>query len=600
MTPPDPTPPALPALPALPVVPRVAWAVLAAVLLATMAWALPRHIQPGDAGEFSTVLLRGGVPHPPGYPWMRMLGPFARLGEFAGLPAATAAALPCALLGIGGWLWLGASAARLCPWPPALTATALLGCSHVVVLHGCDAEVWGPLVFATAALVHLAVTRRRPPWQIGVVFGAALAVHLTALWLAPLAVLAVWPPTKAGPRGATLPLVARRFGAATAGGVGGLAVFATLAIGDVDAPWRWGELDSVGGVLRHVLRSDYGTFSLSLHDADVSASDQLGRAASSSVRAWTAGLLDHPAWAPVLLVAFAGAAATTWPRDRRGLLVAIAASWSLAAVVFPLMHDVEPRSAFGAWILERFDLMPLAISTLPFAVALAAVWTRVRRGWPRVLAAVTAAGLVAQQLATTGAAGIPADDDAVEVYAIDLLRTPDPSRPAIVIGTDDHRTFAVLFAQTVLGEGAKVVYIDASLLAHPWYRAALRRRMPTIPDDAMPVRMLTTLWSQPESRDVPVYLANDFSRPSTSLPRVPEGVLWRVLPPHGMAVSPDEVLGRHLAAMQRLVGPPTSSRSPFAADLAAAWGEPDARLRAALQRRAAPGAALALPASTPR
>ena len=170
----------------------------------------------------------------------------------------------------------------------------------------------------------------------------------------------------------------------------------------------------------------------------------------------------------------------------------------------------------------------------------------------------------------------------------------DVDAPVVVgaafgIGTDDHRSFAILFAQAVLGEGADVVYIDASLLAHPWYRAALRRRMPALPDEDKPVRLLVALWSTPEGRAIPVYLANDFSQPSTTLPRVPEGVLWRVLPPPGAAqmdvsldASPDAVVARHRSARARLVGPPRAAHSPFAADLAAAWGEPDARLRAAL------------------
>ena len=48
--------------------------------------ALPRTVQPGDAGEFATVMLRGGVPHPSGYPWMRLLGLPARGSWSLGLP----------------------------------------------------------------------------------------------------------------------------------------------------------------------------------------------------------------------------------------------------------------------------------------------------------------------------------------------------------------------------------------------------------------------------------------------------------------------------------------------------------------------------------
>lgn len=570
----DATPPAGP--------PRLASASLVLGLVAVVAWALPRAVQPGDAGEFATILLRGGVPHPPGYPWMRMLGPVAALAHGMGLPAATAAALPCALLGVAGWSWIAHVAARVCSWPIAFGTAAFVASAHVVVLHVDDAEVWGPLVFAAAGLLHLAETRTRAPWQVGAAFGAALAVHLTAVWLLPLVVHAAWPCD-----GARARALARALLGGVAGTLLGLSIFATLAIGDPEAPWRWGALDHASGVLRHVLRSDYGTFSLSLHDADPEPLAQLGRAAGSWVRAWSAGLLEHPAWSLALLGAIGVGVRLAWPRERPGLGLAIASAWLLSGVVFPLLHDIDPGSAFGGWILERFDILPLALSVVPLSVALAAVARALRPGAPRRLAQLTAVALLAKQLATTAELGVPADDDAIEVYARDVLRTPEPGAPAIVLGTDDHRSFAILFAQAVLGEGADVIYIDASLLAHPWYRAMLRRRMPALPDEDKPVRLLVALWSTPEHRAIPVYLANDFSQPSTTLPRVPEGVLWRVLPPAEPGVaeldaSPDAVVARHVAARARLVGPPAAAHSPFAADLAAAWAEPDARLRAAL------------------
>src|SRR5690606_21103446 len=57
---------------------------VAGVLLGVAAWAMPSAIQAGDAGEFATVMLRGGVPHPSGYPWMRILGWPARALEVLG------------------------------------------------------------------------------------------------------------------------------------------------------------------------------------------------------------------------------------------------------------------------------------------------------------------------------------------------------------------------------------------------------------------------------------------------------------------------------------------------------------------------------------
>jgi hypothetical protein len=166
----------------------------AVVLAAAYAAALPNHVQAGDAGEFSTVLLTGGMPHPSGYPWMRMLAALARPAWYLGLPPAAAAALPCAIAGALGWVLFQRTVASWgAPWVAAWVA-CLAGLSSTVLLHVPDAEVWGPLLFWTALFVHAAVgPRRRSPFILGLLLGLATSHHLSAVLLAPLAVGAAWP-----------------------------------------------------------------------------------------------------------------------------------------------------------------------------------------------------------------------------------------------------------------------------------------------------------------------------------------------------------------------------------------------------------------------
>jgi hypothetical protein len=113
--------------------------------------------------------------------------------------------------------------------------------------------------------------------------------------------------------------------------------------------------------------------------------------------------------------------------------------------------------------------------------------------------------------------------------------------------------------------------------------------VPGLPDVDKPVRLLATLWEDPAWREVPVYLTNDFSRPSRTLGRVPEGVLWRVIPP-GMESSPtfraDRVLQRHRDALSRYGAPsrePLVAGHPFAADLRATYTDTTAALAQALR-----------------
>ena len=232
-----------------------------------------------------------------------------------------------------------------------------------------------------------------------------------------------------------------------------------------------------------------------------------------------------------------------------------------------------------------------------------------RRGWAgdRLLArlaehrrtlclggAAIGLALFVAQLGAVLERGRPATERAIERAAIDLVESPDPRAApipsagepvrAIVFGTDDHRSFPVLYVQEVLGAGAHTLYIDAQLLAHPWYRARLRQRAPSLPEADKPLRMIGAIWSDPALAHVPIYLANVFSAPAERLAKVPEGLLLRVVPPvdhpsfEPEQWSAEAIVARHLAASARFqirpedfAGRAHPRGHPWSADLWAAY-----------------------------
>ncbi len=546
---------------------------MAIFVLAVLVWALPREIQPGDAGEFATVMLRGGIPHPSGYPWMRVLGLPARALWALGVPPATAAALPCALLGAAGLLLLHRVAGHLArPASPrgraviATLSTGLIASAPPMVLHLYDAEVWGPLIFAAGGFTWLALVRRARPWVLGLALGLAVSHHLTAILMLPLAVGAAWPET-------ATPKAVLRAGIAGLGGSGlGLSVLLTLMLGahGSDAAWAWGDTASLPGWLHHVTRGDYGVFELSLHNQRPPAWAQLRRAWQVQGGALSAQLSPHWVLSGIVVLLPCALVLRRGALPRR-LRLGLVGSVVLSGTLFPTVHNLDPTSPFGGWILERFDLLPLALLIPVVAMALTPLPAAVQgRGRAGLGLAIAGGLLILRQLVFTAWHGTPSDNPWVQTYALDVLRTPEV--PAVIVGTDDHRTFPLLYASEVLGERPDVLYIDASLLAHPWYRARLRSRaqaLPPLPDIDKPVRLLTALQADPAWDDVPLYLTNDFSRHSVGLERVPEGVLWRLEHPTG-ASSPDEVLARHERALARygpLVRTPFIDGHPFAADL---------------------------------
>lgn len=551
---------------------------LAVLLLLLCALAVPGHVQAGDAGEFATIMLEGGIPHPSGYPWMRLLGVPARALRALGLPPAAAAAWPCALAGVAAWLVLWPLLARWAGRAPATVAVAVLATASPVLVHVHDSEVWGPHLLAAALIVRLCARADPRPWQLGLGFGLAVSHHLSAVLLLPVVVGAAWP----------RPWSWRRLATNAAQGVGaglaGLSPYLTLAIGS-GGPWRWGETHSAGGLLRHVLRADYGVLALSLHPEDPAVIDQWSRGVRVVGSALSGGLASS-AWAAALVLVLVAALAL-----RRPAAAAPGPWWGLwgsvlaTTLAFPAAHNIDPTSPFGAWILERFDLLTILLWAPPWAVAAGRVLARAPTRPARAVLALFAATLVATQVARSIARGLPSGDDGVERYARDLLRTPPPDRLAIVIGTDDHRIFPILFVQHVLHEGTATLYVDASLLSQPWYRRHLRARLPALPEVDKPVALVGALWADAALRDTPIYLANVFSRPAASLPVVPHGVLWRVVAPHEPPPTAAEVTAEHLAALRRYGAPPSSPAAPahpWTDDLANTYNDGTRRLLAAL------------------
>jgi hypothetical protein len=557
---------------------RTEWSVvlLAPLLVALALWSVPHAVQAGDAGEFATVMLSGGIPHPSGYPWMRALGLLARGLWGLGVPPATAAALPAAMCGVAGWLLVHRICIRLgYAWIGAFV-TLLVAAAPIVVLHVNDSEVWGPHLFLSASFLYIAIqTSARPrAFLLGMLFGLALSQHLTAAMLLPVAVAAALPS-----EGDKMTGLLRNGGFGIAGGLLGLLPYASLAIGHGGA-WRWGETETVGGLVDHVLRRDFGLLSLSLHEEPVELTDSLARALTSIGEVLSAGLVASAWFGGAALVGILLLAGLWSLAHRDRVRTAVAVGWALSvgasALLFPAAGNIDPTSSFGAWILERFDLLTSLLLVVPTTLAIGWVVERVAAlleagGRERLFAAggwLIAAAMLLAQLAAVGERGRPATERGVELAAIDLVSTPDPEAPpipstgevpvrAIVFGTDDHRSFPVLYVQEVLGAGPHTLYIDAELLGYPWYRARLRERVPSLPDVDKPLAMIGAIWRDPELAHVPIYLANVFSRPAAQLDKLPEGMLWRVVPATqpGFAAdnwTHDRILARHLAACERM------------------------------------------------
>jgi hypothetical protein len=503
------------------------------VLATALAFGLPlalyvltaaRSVQGGDTAEFVMVAAAGGVPHPPGYPLHTML---ARLAAAVPLgPVALRVALLSAVCAAGAVAVLQRALRRL---------TGSLGASLGAALAFAVAPIqWQlagvPEVFSLAALLAaatvLAAARLadtapgragRAGLLLGLVAGLGLANHHTWVLCAPVLVWAVAASWRA--HGAHVAL--RAAAAAVAGVALGLTAYAWLPHGAATpGGWVWGEPGTARGLLRHVLRSEYGTVSLGLSAAPRRPLAHVAQLLGALPRAFlhlffVAGLVG-------VVVAF---------RRRRGFAIAALIAFVLAGVAFPAWFNL-PDSALARAVAARFHLLPTLLFALFVGFGLAAALPRLSR-LPGAL--LLAAPLALGALWTYGSADWRADRT-IERYLTAAVRDLAPD--AVILGQGDVELFGFNYVRRALRVRPDVRYVDVHLLRRSWYHAAVGRDAPdlALPYDPRTTHLYHLVDAVAAKR--PTYLTISLARLAPDLPLRPEGLLARVQVPGQPAPAP--------------------------------------------------------------
>jgi hypothetical protein len=457
------------------VAPAVAFVALLALYIATLA----PSIMGGDSGELTTAALTGGVPHPPGYPLFAML---ARL--FAALPlghspawrvnllSATATAAAAALLCATVALWARDRAA-------GLVAAALFGTNSVVWLHATSAEVFGlnAMFVALACLFWLCVERtaaRRFVFALCFACGLAMCNHHTFVFVgAPLVLRSFW----VARRG----LGARGIALACAMGLLGLLPYAYLALASSSrAAVSWGDETTLDGFLAHVLRRNYGTFSMG-HASQGGAFIEEGTFFPTLWR-----MVGH-AFPRFLWIgpplAILGLVQGAKDRQAKRLATVLASVLGLYVLGFCMLSNLSTSQGLYLTVLSRFCIQSDLLLALAAGVGVAkilqflrgrfAVCERHRRWAPAAAALV----FVASASVHVG----ECNQRHNRVFA-DFVTTAFASLPprAIVITMGDHLTGSVFYFREVEKLRADVIHLDRELLGTSWYSERKRRLHPDL------------------------------------------------------------------------------------------------------------------------
>jgi hypothetical protein len=419
------------------------------------------------------------VPHPPGYPLFAMLArlfaalplghsPAWRVNLLSATSTAAAAALVCATVA----LWTREKAA-------ALVAAALFGTNSVVWLHATSAEVFGlnAMFVALACLLWLCVERtaaRRFVFALCTVCGLAMCNHHTFVFVgAPLVLRSFWV--------ARRELGARSIVLACALGLLGLLPYAYLALASSSpATVSWGDETSLDGFLTHILRRNYGTFSMgqaSKGGAFVSEGTFFPTLWRMVGHAFPRFLWIGP---PLAILGFFQG---TKDRQAKSWGHVLASVLGLYVLGFSTLSNLSTSQGLYLTVLVRFCIQSDLLLAIAAGVGMAkllqflrgrfAFCARHGRWAPAAAALVFVAGAAAH-------AG-ECNQRHNRVFA-DFVTTAFASLPpnAIVITMGDHLTGSVFYFREVEKLRPDVVHLDRELLGTSWYSERKRRLYPDL------------------------------------------------------------------------------------------------------------------------
>lgn len=555
-------------------------AVFAMLYVATAA----PHLLGGDAGELAAIGAAGGVAHPPGYPLYVLL-----LRSLSWLPASSPAhraSLATALVGAGAVVALAWACMRHGVRREIALATAtLFGTSTLAWSLATQPEVFSLNVLLAMGIVGLSAPPReahedgegrqgseehqrrrrrgaaRRAFSLGLLAGLGLANHHSIVLLAPIGI--------AGALSAVLAAPSRGRAAALAmlGLAIGLTPYLYLVVVARTVPLEsacaWGQPRDLASLVRHFLRTDYGTTRLAISEAEAEPGAQLLFLASAVV----VQLAFVPALAlglTTLSLARRGAIAAP-DRGGRRRIALLFASFLLAGPVFVARFNL-PARGLSAHIVERFHLLPMALAAVLSAIvieaALAARRAEARRGH-------VAATLVFVGAVTGGATSLPRVVDAhrpsIERYLRNLLALSPPN--AIIVGGGDDISGASLYQRCALHVRPDVEIVSPRLLLGSWYPAQVSARLgfPIVrgeprPGETVPRLAYSDLLVQLLDTGRPV-LITAWVVPDVAkvIPSYPIGPLVRLVRSPGEVPPPDALLARNLEVLEKMELDPTAA-----------------------------------------
>jgi Protein of unknown function (DUF2723) len=435
-----------------------------------------RDIVVGDTPELAAAAITLGVPHPPGYPLLVLVGhvfswlPFGSIPFRVNLTAVVASAATVGLVYltarrvVGEWLW-------------AALAAVLLVVNPLFWEWSLAFEAFPLNNLLAAGLIYLVVAWHERPDRGMLLAGAALlaglglANHQSIVLLGPAVLFLLWARRSTLLRSRQVVLLS-----AIALSVG-LLPYAYVPWAAVHEPfWNWMGVSSFSDLVALITRQNYGTGQL------INVPNLAGGSAVERMRAHLGSFTGLE----VVLLGLGAIGAYLWQRWYFWFAIL---AFIFAGPAFAAYANANLAANFLPWVFGRFLLLShvvaaplMAFGLLFVAYLIREVGSLISLVVPRYalmagVAAVVLAGAAATVLVTYQANDQRANQIA-RLFAEDILASVEPG--AVLIANGDEAIAPLAYLQSVERHRTDVQLLIGPLLTEPWYIRQLRARYPDL------------------------------------------------------------------------------------------------------------------------
>ncbi|XP_053365559.1 transmembrane protein 260 isoform X3 [Clarias gariepinus] len=495
-----------------------------ACVLALYLQHVARAVAGGDSGELITAACELGVAHPPGYPLFTILAALAvRL-----LPATSPAHAVNVLCAVLGAMASGALCYTVCRMagsgPGAVLAGGSFALSKLVWQWSIVAEVFSlnnlfvGLLFCLAACFHTVQTvhqkKKFALWG-ALCCGVSLCNQHTlvvyVLVIIPWALLQLYTYKGLG------------FSSIVSLGVCFLAGFLPYIYLPISsylnkARWSWGDQTTLSGLLTHLLRAEYGTFSLAKSEGKVNLMKMLQAQFNHCVADLSV---------PVLVLAALAMLQALWNRCR-AVVCLIAIMVSVYSVFFAWRANLDIENPLLLGVVERFWLQAdagvcvLAGVGLNWTVCLLERWLGLRPVWNAGAWLITA-GLLSHTVHLNQRELDRSRNDVVERFAHELIFSfPESS---LVLTRGDLPGNTLRYLHYCQGLRPDLSLIDQEMMTYSWYVPKLQQHLPGV---KFPGRVWDPVETeQKNSFNIEQFMQQNIHFPPGSWERVANEEMWQ-------------------------------------------------------------------------